>query len=131
MKTKLISLIAAVLMSLGVMTVFRACPAKEDVQWMHCHTAQMDLFYVGIALVILALAAMIIRSVPVCIFLYIVSAVLGCITLLVPGKLVSMCMMENMRCWSVMRPFAMLMGILVIVFSLINLIRQLKQGKKA
>ena len=52
------------------------------------------------------------------------AAALGCvIVVLIPGTLVSMCMMTTMRCHAVMKMFARIMGVLTAVSSLIAALR--------
>ena len=41
---------APAVLAIGVMTVFRACSAKEDGTWMHCHEVQTALAITGVIL---------------------------------------------------------------------------------
>ncbi len=49
------------------------------------------------------------------------------IAILIPGTIVHMCMMDTMRCHMLLRPFTTIMGILIIVFALVNVILSLKK----
>ena len=56
--------------------------------------------------------------------------VLAVISFAVPGGIVSMCMMADMRCHSVMKPFVILMSIAVIVLTVCSMLYALKKNEK-
>ncbi|MBQ6385713.1 MAG: DUF4418 family protein [Lachnospiraceae bacterium] len=111
------------LLIIGTLTVFRACGPKEDGTWMHCHTAQNDIALAGAVIFVLLVAAALIKNRRLSAALF-AAAALGCvIVVLIPGTLVSMCMMTTMRCHAVMKMFARIMGVLTAVSSLIAALR--------
>ena len=116
----------AVLLALGVMTVFRACGPKEDGAWMHCHSAQMGSALASGIVAILLAGAGLAKNRTLKAALYAL-AVLGCgILFLIPGTLVSMCMMRSMRCYTHMQPFVRILAAVIAVFDAYNGFRALR-----
>ena len=121
---KILSLLPAafsLLMAIGTATVFRACPMKEDGTWMHCHTAQNAVVAAGAAMFVLLLIAAFVKNRMVRIALYGICVAGSILTFLTPGGLVSMCMMDTMRCYAVMQPFVRIMSGCVLVCSAIRI----------
>lgn len=110
---KVLSLLPAVfslLMMIGTVTVFRACPMKDDGTWMHCHTAQNVVAAAGGVMCVLLLIAAFVnnRMVRTALYGLCIAGFVG--TFLTPGVLISMCMMDTMRCYAVMQPFVRIMS---------------------
>jgi len=122
------ALVLSILFAAGVQTVFRACAAKEDGTWMHCHEVQQILFLAGIVMAVLCAAELIIRNRAAGILLDAVRFILALSAVLLPGTVMKMCMMNTMRCYAVMQPFARIMGVLIAVLSLMDVIRLLRKG---
>ncbi len=117
-----IPLICALLCALGTVTVFDACPMKEDGTWMRCHSARDLSLLLSLGISALLLTALLVPRRLVRLMLYLLSMV-GCIVLfLVPGTISSMCMMKTMRCYTVMQPFVRVMSVLTALTSLPPLI---------
>ncbi|MBQ9063990.1 MAG: DUF4418 family protein [Blautia sp.] len=129
-KNKLLSLISAligVLLAVGVMTLFSACGPKEDGTWMHCHTAQMGAFACGVIIALLFLIASFSKGKVVRICLNGAAFVASAAAFAVPGIIVSMCMMQDMRCYSVMQPFVRIMSVVSAVLALCGLILAVRE----
>ena len=109
------------LLAAGTMTLFRACGAKDDGQWMHCHTAQNAAAAGGLLLCILFISCLFIRSIKLRTALYIIGIAGAAVVFMIPGGIVSMCMMQTMRCYAVMQPFVRVMSALIIVAALISI----------
>lgn len=125
MNKKIMTLIPAVLsllMAAGTATVFRACAAKEDGTWMHCHTAQNAVVAAGVILFVLFVINTFVSARTLHILIYVVGIAAGVVTFLIPGVVVSMCMMNTMRCYAVMQPFVRVMSALIAVVSAAGLI---------
>lgn len=120
------ALALSVLLAAGVMTLFRACPPAEDGTWMHCHTVQIYLCGLGIAAAVIAAAGLLIRSRSAALVLDLAGAAAACIAALLPGTIMKMCMMDTMRCYAVMQPFARVMGVLLILVFGIDFIKVLR-----
>lgn len=121
--------ILSLLMSLGTATVFRACAAKDDGSWMHCHSAQTAAVICGIILCLVFAASVYAeragrRSVSlVCSGIGVLGAI---VTLFVPGTIISMCMMNTMRCYAVMQPFVRIMAVFIAVTALTRIFIELR-----
>ncbi len=117
-----IPVILSLLLLTGTLTVFRACGPKEDGTWMHCHSAQNDIVIAAAILFVVFAAAAVIKNKMLSGVFYIVGIAGSLIVILIPGILVHMCMMDTMRCYEFMQPFARVMGVLLILSAVINLI---------
>ncbi len=115
--------VLSLILALGTMTVFHACAKKDDGTWMHCHAAQNDVAIVGIVLVVIFLAAALMQSAGLAKILGIVGIVGAVIAMLIPGTLVRMCMMNTMRCYTVMQPFVRVMSVLIIISAIVSIVR--------
>lgn len=108
-------LVLSLILTLGVLFVFHACGAKEDGSWMACHWAQQATAGAGAVLVIFSLYLFIAKNNSE---RRAVSRAMFPVTLLamcIPGGIVHMCMMDSMRCRSVMRPAVLLVCVLIIM----------------
>ncbi len=108
--------VASLLLALGVATVFSACGAKDDGTWMRCHAAQDAVMWVAVGMTAVLAAAALARRGAVRAVLYALGAIGSVAAFLVPGTVMPMCMMQTMRCYEVMQPFARIMA--VVVFAL-------------
>ncbi len=118
-----IPVILSGLLTVGTLTVFRACGPKEDGTWMHCHAAQNDIALAGAVIFVLLVAAALLKNRRLSAALQ-AAAAAGCvIAVLIPGTLVPMCMMTTMRCHAVMKVFVRIMGGLTAVLSLAAALR--------
>ena len=105
----------SLLMAFGTATVFRACGPKDDGTWMHCHTAQNGAVTAGIVIAVIFLAAAFVKNVSLARVLAAAGIAGALAVMLIPGTLVTMCMMNTMRCYAVMQPFVRVMSVLVII----------------
>ena len=120
---ELVSALAALLLAVGCATVFRACAATEDGAWMHCHAAQLAVTACAAAQCALLLGAAFIGSRPVRACLCALSCACAVVAFFIPGGIVSMCAMQSMRCWAVMRPFSRIMAAVVALMSAAGVVR--------
>ncbi len=127
-KWNLLTLVASIILSIGVMTVFKACSMKDDGTWMKCHSVQIYIFYIGIVISIFSLFAIFIKNKSVEIGISVVVAVLGVLQVLLPETLMSMCMLHSMRCYSVMKPFVIIMGVVIVILSGLNIVSKCMNG---
>ena len=119
--------VLSLLLSLGTLTVFRACAAKEDGTWMHCHTAQNAVVIAAAVLFIVFAVTMIMRSKAARMALFVIGLAGSIVIFFIPGTIVSMCMMNTMQCYAVMQPFVRVMSAVIAVFSLVGFVSALKQ----
>ena len=116
----------SLLLAIGTMTIFHACEMKDDGTWMHCHTAQVYVAACAAGLSVLLLPSVFLKSRAVRILAGVIGFAGGIVVLFIPGNIVSMCMMNTMRCYTVMQPFVRIMAVLITVSSGISLIQSWK-----
>ena len=117
------ALALSVLLAAGVQTVFRACAQKEDGTWMHCHEVQKYLFIIGIILALLSVLGLAVKKRTAAILLDFASIVFAAVAVLLPGTVMQMCMMDTMRCYTMMQPYARVTGVALILVSVIDIIK--------
>ena len=119
--------ILALCFLLGLFFAFGPCGPKEDGSWMTCHWAgQAEKGTAGLLLALTLLhlipgraemkTGLDLAQIGVCV-----------LTLLLPGRLIGLCMMHDMRCRSVMTPAVTVFAVLVIAVSLVDLLLKRKR----
>ena len=108
-----ILLALSLILTIGVLTVFRPCAAKEDGSWMNCHYAAQYVMAAGLALCVLSLLHLIPRISRI--LLDVLQLALSVLVLLIPGTLVHLCMMDSMRCNAVTHPAVSVFAALIAV----------------
>ena len=97
----IITLVLALVVAIGSQTFLGAC-VHEDGSFGACHWASRALLGVGGLLAALALAALVVPSARL--GLYIAMALTCVLGILTPGTLVALCQMATMRCRALMQP---------------------------
>ena len=97
----IITLILALVVAVGSQTFLGAC-VHEDGSFGACHWASRALLGVGGLLAALALAALVVPS--AWLGLYIAMALTCILGILTPGTLIALCQMATMRCRALMQP---------------------------
>ena len=97
----IITLILALVVAVGSQTFLGAC-VHEDGSFGACHWASRALLGVGGLLAALALAALVVPSARL--GLYIAMALTCVLGILTPGTLIALCQMATMRCRALMQP---------------------------
>ena len=116
-------LLSAVLL-IGVLTVFAPCGPKEDGSWMTCHWAGRAVAGAAAALTVIAALRLIVREARLGLGLAMLPVSL--LALLLPGKLIGLCMMAEMRCRSVMSPAVTVLSLLIAATAAIDIYLQKK-----
>ena len=114
---------------IGSLTFFSACGSMEEdgmQMWMNCHWAQVAVTISGTAISLFALVSVFLKGKLKAVFNFI-EAVGGVMVILFPTVLIHTCMMNDMRCNSIMKPCAILFGALVAVITVISAIINLKK----
>ena len=108
----IILLVLSLCLALGAALVFGACAAHGDGSVMTCHWAGRAVVGTGAAMSALALARLAVgRRARLGSDLAFIA--LAGLAALLPGRLVSLCMMESMRCRAVMRPAVLVLSALI------------------
>ena len=106
---------------IGIRTVFSACGPKEDGTWMSCHWAGQAVTAIAAVLLVISVMHLFIRDAKIRIGLSAAMIPTALSGIFVPGTLVNLCMMDTMRCHTVMRPFVVIMSVAVSVICAIDI----------
>ena len=123
-------LILGAVFLVGVLTVFRPCAAMDDGSWMTCHWAGRAATGVAGAMLVLA-AIHLIGGAKFRTGLDIALIVLSALAVCIPGRLIGLCMMPDMRCRRIMTPCVIVLSILTAAVAVIDMLLQNIKEKKA
>ena len=124
--TDYIILILGAVYVIGILTFAKACGKTEEGSWMSCHWAQQAVLAFAAVLLVIALLHFILSNNRIKQGLSIASILCAAAAAAVPGILISLCMMDTMRCHSVMRPFTIVMSGLWIIAAFLDILLNLK-----
>lgn len=106
---------------IGVKVAFHACEVMED-KIMSCHWAEQAVFGMGIVLVVQALGLILLSKLDVRRGISFAMIPTAIVTAFIPNVLINLCMMDDMRCHTTMRPAVMILSIIIAVCALVNVI---------
>ena len=113
-----ILLILSLLFVIGEQTVAGPCPVMPDGRFMVCRWASQAAFGVGVVLVILSLFHLAFTNDGMKLGLDLAVIANAALLVLIPNHLIHLCMKNHMRCHTVMEPFVLVMGVLMIAAAL-------------
>ena len=99
----------------GMQGVLAPCEMRPDGSWMNCHWAGEALTGIAAVLTVIALMHIVIPRAHIKCGLSLAILPLSVFALILPDHLIDLCMMEHMRCHTVMTPA-------VTVISLVNIL---------
>ena len=114
----------------GVRTFFAPCGPKEDGSWMSCHWAGQAVTGAAVVLVVLALIHLAVRSPEMKLGLDVGLLAAAVYTALVPGRLIGLCMMPDMRCHQLMTPGVTVCSVLVLAAAVADAALIGRKGKR-
>lgn len=117
----LIFAILNILFFIGNTFVFHACGTKDDGSWMTCHYAQNIIKLTSIIGTILSIINIFVNA-QTKLGIYISTLAISIGTIFIPGKLIPLCMMSDMRCNAITKPCTITFAVIIALCSLINLI---------
>ena len=115
---------------IGTMTFLKPCATHDDGSWMTCHWAGQALVGLSCALAVLSALKLAFSSAQVRLGIAIATIPSAVLAVFIPGQLISLCMMNSMRCHSVMRPGATVFGVLIAAISLIDALMLARAAKR-
>lgn len=124
----LVGIVLTVLSSIllvGILTFAGPCGVHDDGTVSSCYWASRAVLGVGVVLVVISLVRIFERDEGERRGLSFSAVLLGVLVAVLPGVLIDLCMMQTMRCHTVMRPFALVMGVLIAVVGGVDLVRRL------
>jgi hypothetical protein len=102
------------------------CAPKDDGTYMNCHKANIVVAVLSIVITIIAILLPLIKeSMNRCVLLA-TSAVASLISAITPGIIISLCMMPEMTCRSIFRPFTIAISFMILLLSLGGLLYEKK-----
>ncbi len=128
-KKRIVSLLPAgvsLLLVIGVLTVFSACGKKDDGTWMKCHDVQNIVAICGAVMTVLFVICAFVTNKVFRMILNLAALAAAIVVFLLPGTIMPMCMMNTMRCYTVMQPFVRIMSAVAALSALIGMISALR-----
>lgn len=130
--SKLLSVVLlalSIFLTLGTPFLFHACEAGADGSYMLCHWAQRAITGAAAVLALLHIfhllakdpksrAAFLIAGIPVTV-----------LAMLIPGRLVPLCMMADMRCQAIMRPAVLTIGGFILALTAVALVLNFRKER--
>ena len=123
-------LILNALALVGSRTFFKPCAASEDGSFMACHWAGQAVFGLTIIATILCAMCLLVRNSDGKAGLLAAMLPVSAVSMLMPGGLIRLCMMPDMRCRAVMQPCVIAFCAVSIVLTIADLLITLR-GRKA
>lgn len=127
--TDIILLAVSLLFLLGIFFVFGPCGPKDDGSWMTCHWAGNAVKGLAAVLTVIAVIHFVVPDGKIKAGLSMAAIPVALLALLVPDRLIHMCMMDSMRCHAVMAPSVIVFSLLVIAAAGADIFRQIKSNK--
>lgn len=123
----IVLLLLGICLAAGTQFVFHACGMHEDGSYGRCHYAQLVIVCIGLLMTAGALCTIFLRTREVMLAVSVITACEAVLTLLIPGKVIPLCMMATMSCLAKMKPFTTVMGIVILLVSIAGFIPALSR----
>lgn len=122
-------LVLSVFFAVGMFTIFAPCGPKEDGSWMVCHWAGNAVKGLAIVLAALSVAHIAFQNGSVKIGLSLAIVPVALFAAIVPGNVISLCMMKTMKCHAVTQPAGIVLSALIIIAAVLDIVLQKKNNK--
>lgn len=122
--------IAGALLAIGILTFAGPC-LHDDGTVSTCFAASRVVLGAGIAAIIAGLLGAALRSLQAKVTLSIIGICAGIAAVAAPGGLLPLCMMQTMRCWTIMRPYALALGAVIVILAAAFLLATLHRRVRA
>ena len=126
----LLVLVLSGLFLIGILFVFHPCGPKEDGTWMSCHCAGVAVAVCAGLMTVLSALRLALPSPKSRILLSILTILISIAAAVIPGNVIGLCMMADMRCRAVMRPAVIVFSVLTVLVSGWNILSECKRGNK-
>ena len=120
----IILLILSLLLVFGTAFVFHAC-GEHDSKIPTCHWAEHAVIGIGCVMAVISLMHLVFSQKAAFSLSLIPAAILS---LLTPGVVIDICKMADMHCRAAMRPFVVIISIVIIVTAAADAFLQIKKG---
>ena len=118
-------LVLSLALAAGTQTVFHACGIHDDGSYGRCHYAQLVIGCVGLLMAVGSVLMLVFRTREVSIALSVLTICESVFALLLPDKIIPLCMMATMSCQAKMKPFTLVMSIVILLAAGCNLVSKL------
>lgn len=125
----IILLLIPALLLAGILSVFQPCSPREDGSWMSCHWAGRATAGAAGAMLALSLLRLFVSK-DAKKGLDLALIVLSVLAALLPGRLISLCMMRDMRCHTLTAPCAAVLSGLTALAALVDLLLSGGKGRR-
>ena len=115
---------------IGILTFFGPCGPKDDGSWMTCHWAGQAATGLSAVLLFMSVVHIIVKNPGIKTGLSIAVIPTAILAILIPGNIISMCMMNTMRCHAVMKPGVVICSALMILAAGFDIFLQWTKSKK-
>ena len=120
----IILLVLSAVFLIGIRTFFAPCGPKDDGSWMTCHWAGQAITGIAAVLLVISVIHMFVKDAKAKQGLAIAMIPVALFSLILPGNMIGLCMMNAMRCHSVMRTASVIVSVLVIAAAAFDLLVQ-------
>ena len=120
----IILLVLSAVFLIGIRTFFAPCGPKDDGSWMTCHWAGQAITGIAAVLLVISVIHMFVKDAKVKQGLAIAMIPVALFSLILPGNMIGLCMMNTMRCHSVMCTASVIVSVLVIAAAAFDLLVQ-------
>ena len=124
----IILLVLSAVFLIGIRTFFAPCGPKDDGSWMTCHWAGQAITGIASVLLVISVIHMFVKDAKVKQGLAIAMIPTALFSVILPGNMIGLCMMNTMRCHSVMRPATIIVSVFVIAAAAFDLLVQRRKG---
>lgn len=121
--------VLAIFVVVGVLTFAGPC-VHEDGTRGGCYAASLAIAGLAIAAAGVAVFSMFSTTPQARGMQAIVAAALGMAMAIAPGTVVPLCMVQTMRCWTTMRPFAIALGAAIALIAIIQAVVSFRAAKR-
>lgn len=129
--TDIVLAVVCAVLFIGTLTFLSPCGAKDDGSWMTCHWAGQVNIALSAVLLTMAVMHAAVPAGGVKLGLDLAMLPTSVMATQVSGRIISLCMMETMRCRAVMRPGVMILSLLIAAAAAWDLTIRLKKEDRS
>jgi uncharacterized membrane protein len=123
--TSVMTILAGIFLFLASAILFQ-CPKMESGAYMNCHKANEAVAVLACLIVVGGIVLLFGKKRRVLILLSAIVAALSAVSALIPGVLVSLCMMPGMTCRSIFRPVDLICSAVILLSAAVRLVVEIR-----
>ncbi len=98
---------------LGTALIFTSCPPKDDGSFMTCHWAWKAVVSCAVVLLIQSVIRLLFHNHTAKAAISAAMIPIAVLSAIIPNNIIKLCMMTDMHCHTALKPFALVMGIII------------------